>query len=71
MAAVMLFSPYPQAYFPQLGVIATCVPSTEMGILDETGRRFTDSKRIEGTLTEMHGGMSLALVPGTICARPR
>ena len=56
MAAVMLFSPYPQAYFPQLGVIATCVPSTEMGILDETGRRFTDSKRIEGTLTEMLEG---------------
>lgn len=56
MAAVMLFSPYPQAYFPQLGVIATCVPSTEMGILDETGRRFTDSKRVEGTLTEMLEG---------------
>lgn len=56
MSAVMLFSPYPQAYFPQLGVIATCVPSTEMGILDETGRRFTDSKRIEGTLPEMLEG---------------
>ena len=56
MAAVMQFSPYPQAYFPQLGVIATCVPSTEMGILDETGRRFIDSKRIEGTLTEMLEG---------------
>lgn len=56
MAAVMLFSPYPQAYFPQLGVIATCVPSMEMGILDETGRRFIDSKRIEGTLTEMLEG---------------
>ena len=56
MAAVMLFSPYPQAYFPQLGVIATCVPSTEMGILDETGRRFTDSKRVEGTLAEMLEG---------------
>ena len=56
MAAVMLFSPYPQAYFPQLGVIATCVPSTEMGMLDENGRRFTDSKRIEGTLAEMLEG---------------
>lgn len=56
MSAVMLFSPYPQAYFPQLGVIATCVPGTEMGVLDETGRRFTDSKRIEGTLPEMLEG---------------
>lgn len=56
ISAVMLFSPYPQAYFPQLGVIATCVPGTEMGALDEAGRRFTDSKRIEGTLPEILEG---------------
>ena len=61
MSAVMLFGYYPQAYFPQLSVIATCVPSTEMGILDETGQRFTDSRRIEGTLPEMLEG-SLAFV---------
>ena len=35
LAATMLFSPYPQAYFPQLGIIATCVPGTEMGVLNE------------------------------------
>ena len=57
----MLFGYYPQAYFPQLSVIATCVPGTEMGILDETGHRFTDSRRIEGTLPEMLDG-SLAFV---------
>lgn len=53
LAAVLLFSPYPQAYFPQLSIIATSVPGTEKGILDEQGRRFTDTKRIEGTLPEM------------------
>lgn len=61
LSAVMLFGYYPQAYFPQLSVIATCVPGTEMGILDETGHRFTDSRRIEGTLPEMLDG-SLAFV---------
>lgn len=55
-AATMLFSPYPQAYFPQLGIIATCVPGTEMGVLNEQGQRFTDSKRIEGTIPEMLEG---------------
>ena len=61
LSAVMLFGYYPQAFFPQLSVIATCVPSTEMGILDETGQRFTDSRRIEGTLPEMLEG-SLAFI---------
>ena len=53
LAAVLLFSPYPQAYFPQLSIIATHVPGTEMGLLDEQGLRFIDSKRLEGTLPEM------------------
>ena len=53
LAAVLLFSPYPQAYFPQLSIIGTHVPGTEMGLLDEQGRRFIDSKRLEGTLLEM------------------
>lgn len=61
LAATMLFSPYPQAYFPQLGIIATSVPGTEMGILNEQGQRFTDSKRIEGTIPEMLEG-ALAFV---------
>ena len=53
LAAELLFSPYPQAYFPQLSIIATHVPGTEMGLLDEQGQRFIDSKRLEGTLPEM------------------
>lgn len=61
LAATMLFSPYPQAYFPQLGIIATCVPGTEMGMLNAQGQRFTDSKRIEGTIPEMLEG-ALAFV---------
>lgn len=56
LAAVLLFCPYPQAYYPQLSIIATRVPGTEMGQLDERGQRFLDSKRIEGTLPEMLDG---------------
>ena len=50
LAALLLFGLYPQAYYPQLSAIATCVPAEEMGQLDENGNRFTDTKRIEGTL---------------------
>lgn len=53
MTALLLFGLYPQAYFPQLSIIATCVPSTEMGIVDTMGNRFVDTKRIEGTLPDM------------------
>ena len=53
LAAVLLFSPYPQAYFPQLSIIATRVPGVELGLADDQGRRFSDSKRLEGTLPEL------------------
>lgn len=53
MTALLLFGLYPQAYYPQLSINATCVPSTEMGIVDGTGSRFTDTRRIEGTLSDM------------------
>ena len=56
LSAVLLFSPYPQAYFPQLSIIAARVPGEEMGYLDSNGQRFSDSKRIEGTLIEMLDG---------------
>jgi len=61
LSAVMLFSPYPQAYFPQLGIIATRVPGREMGELNSSGQRFLDSKRIEGTVPDMLDG-ALAFV---------
>lgn len=53
MAALMLFGLYPQAYYPQLSINATCVPSNQMGVVDERGNRFTDTKHIEGTLSDM------------------
>lgn len=56
MTALLLFGLYPQAFYPQLSIIATCVPGKEMGILDANGNRFTDTKRIEGTLPDMVEG---------------
>jgi ATP-dependent DNA helicase RecG len=53
LASVMLFSPYPQAYFPQLGIIAVVVPGTELGTEGLSGERFLDNQRIEGTIPEM------------------
>lgn len=46
MAAFLIFGLYPQAFYPQLSIIATCVPGTEMGALDADGNRFIDKKRI-------------------------
>lgn len=56
LAGVLLFGIYPQGFFPQLSIIASRVPGTEMGSEDGTGNRFLDSKRIEGTLSEMLDG---------------
>lgn len=53
LASVMLFCLYPQAYFPQLSVIATSVYGNELGESDESGERFSDNKRIEGTIADM------------------
>ncbi|MCR4644671.1 MAG: DNA helicase, partial [Oscillospiraceae bacterium] len=53
LAAQMLFGLYPQAYFPQLGIIAVSVPGTEIGQVDLDGSRFIDNQRIEGSIPEM------------------
>ena len=53
LMAVMLFSPYPQAYFPQLCITAVVVPGTELGVEGSAGERFLDNQRIEGSITEM------------------
>lgn len=53
LAAVMLFGFYPQAYFPQLCILASAVPGTIIGQLGAEGERFLDSQRIQGTLTQM------------------
>lgn len=56
LTALLLFGLYPQAYYPQLCIIATNVPGNEMGDVDEAGNRFIDTKRIEGTLIDMLDG---------------
>ena len=56
LSAAFLFSPYPQAYFPQLCITAIAVPGKEIGDLGDSGERFIDNKRIEGSLPEMLDG---------------
>ena len=56
LSAVLLFSPYPQAYFPQLGIIAIAGPGKEIGETGEEGERFLDNQRIEGNITEVLDG---------------
>ena len=53
LAAVLNFGLYPQGFFPQLAITAVVVPGTELGDQSESGSRFLDNKRIEGTLPEM------------------
>ncbi len=53
LSATMIFSPYPQAYFPQLCITAISVPGTEIGSLGDSGERFVDNQRIEGSISEM------------------
>ncbi|MDE6030013.1 MAG: putative DNA binding domain-containing protein, partial [Oscillospiraceae bacterium] len=59
VSAELILGLYPQAFFPQLGIIATAIQGTELGASAEDGSRFTDNKRIEGTIPEMlEGAMS-------------
>ena len=53
LSATMIFSPYPQAYFPQLCITAIAVPGTEIGCIGDSGERFLDNQRIEGSISEM------------------
>lgn len=53
LAAVMNFALYPQGVFPQLGITAVVVPGYSKGELGNSGERFVDNKRIEGTISEM------------------
>lgn len=56
LAAVLCFSKYPQAQFPQLCLTAVLVPGMQMGDVSEDGQRFLDNKRIEGTIPQMMEG---------------
>lgn len=51
LAGIMLFSTYPQAFFPQLSIIATRIPGTQIGDTRPNEERFIDNARIEGRLT--------------------
>lgn len=56
LTSIMLFSIYPQLFYPQYTVNATVIPGYERGDTDGAGARFTDNKRIEGTVNEMLEG---------------
>lgn len=53
LAGVVLFSLYPQAFYPQLCITAVSVPGTEMSMGGSGGERFIDNRRIDGTLQQM------------------
>lgn len=53
LAGVLLFSEYPQAFFPQLCITAIRVAGTEISEIGSSDDRFIDNKRIDGTLTQM------------------
>lgn len=53
LAGLMLFSSYPQAFFPQLSITAVSVPGTEISSTGIVGERFIDNKRLDGTLVQM------------------
>ena len=56
LSSVLLFGIYPQAYFPQLSIIATKIYGKKVGELGDDGERFIDNKRIEGSIPEMIDG---------------
>lgn len=59
LAGVMLFALYPQAYFPQLAVVATVPREGASAEAADNGIRFVDNDRIEGTLDEqLHGTLA-------------
>lgn len=53
MAGILLFSEYPQAFFPQLCVTAVSIPGTQMSMIGSVGERFVDNQRIDGTLPQL------------------
>lgn len=53
LAGLMLFSVYPQAFFPQLCITAVSIQGTEMGTVNDVGERFIDNARIDGNIIDM------------------
>jgi ATP-dependent DNA helicase RecG len=48
-----MFGAYPQGFFPGLCITAVSVAGTEIGTVGESGARFIDNKRIEGSIRQM------------------
>ncbi len=53
LAGVLLFSLYPQAFYPQLCITAVSIPGTEISMTGSVGERFIDNAKIEGTMVQM------------------
>ena len=53
LAGLMVFSKYPQGYFPQLCITAVSLPGTEKGEVGSDEERFIDNKRITGAIPDM------------------
>lgn len=53
LSGILVFSDYPQAFFPQLSITAVSVPGTEIGELGDDGERFIDNVRIQGPISIM------------------
>lgn len=56
LSSTLMFCPFPQAFLPQLCIIATVIPGTEQGLVGTDGARFLDNQRIEGNISEMLDG---------------
>lgn len=55
LLCILLFSIYPQMFYPQYTINATVVPGYKKGEVSDDGSRFLDNVRIEGTIDEVLG----------------
>lgn len=53
LAGVLMFTRYPQTWYPQLCITGVVVPGTKMGETGTDGERFLDNRRFTGPLPEM------------------
>jgi ATP-dependent DNA helicase RecG len=53
LSSVLNFSIFPQGFFPQLAITAIIVPGYEIGDIGYNQERFSDNKRIEGSISDM------------------
>lgn len=55
LVCTLLFSIYPQMFYPQYTINAMVVPGYRKGDVTDEGARFLDNVRIEGTIDDMLG----------------